>query len=70
MKKLLSILAAGLLFPWPAQAVTAVLSDGTSFQIAAIYKLGLADEDTSDQGMKIGPTEGKEVSVDPSAVKD
>ncbi len=70
MKKLLSILAAGLLFPLPAQAVTAVLNDGTSFQIAAIYKLGLADEDTSNQGMKSGPSEGKEVSVDPCAVKD
>ena len=58
MKKLLSILGLSLLFPLPAQAATTVLNDNASFQVAAVYKLGLADEDMSSSPGKTGPGDG------------
>ena len=71
MKKLLSILGLSLLFPLPAQAATTVLNDNASFQVAAVYKLGLADEDMSSSPGKTGPSDsGKEISeTDPCSKK-
>ena len=63
MKKLLSILGLSLLFPLPAQAATTVLNDNASFQVAAVYKLGLADEDMSSSPGKTGlGNSGKEIT--------
>lgn len=71
MKKLLSILGLSLLFPLPAQAATTVLNDNASFQVAAVYKLGLADEDMSSSPGKTGPGDGgKEIpETDPCSKK-